>query len=77
MTYLTTRKPMRNLFSFHNEMGRIFGDLFASGSHEGGTDAEETSWMPTVDISEIGKRVRNSCRTSWCLGRRCQCFRNR
>ena len=50
MTYLTTRRPMRNLFSFHNEMGRVFGDLFAS--HEGGTDAEETSWMPTVDISE-------------------------
>ena len=51
MTYLTTRRPMRNLFSLHNEMGRIFGDLFAP--HEGGTDAEETSWMPTVDISEM------------------------
>ena len=50
MTYLTTHRPMRNLFSLHNEMGRIFGDL--SVSHEGGTDAEETAWMPTVDISE-------------------------
>lgn len=50
MTYLTTRKPMGNLFSLHNEMGRIFGDLFAS--HESGTGVEETSWMPTVDISE-------------------------
>lgn len=50
MTYLTTRRPMRNLFSLHNEMGRVFGDLFAP--HEGGTDTEETSWMPTVDISE-------------------------
>ena len=50
MTYLTTRKPMGNLFSLHNEMGRIFGDLFAP--HEGGTEAEETAWMPTVDISE-------------------------
>ena len=50
MTYLTTRRPMRNLFSFHNEMGRIFGDAF--GSQEGGTDSEETSWMPTIDISE-------------------------
>ncbi len=50
MTYLTTRRPMRNLFSFPNEMGRIFGDLFAS--HEDETDTEETSWMPTVDISE-------------------------
>ena len=50
MTYLTTRRPMRNLFSFPNEMGRIFGDLFAP--HEGGTDMTETSWMPTVDISE-------------------------
>ena len=50
MNYLTTRRPMRNLFSLHNEMGRVFGHLL--GSHEGGTDAEETSWMPTVDISE-------------------------
>ena len=53
MNYLTTRRPMRNLFSLHNEMGRVFGDLF--GSHEGGTDAAETSWMPTVDISETEK----------------------
>ena len=50
MTYLTTRRPMRNLFSFHNEMERIFGDLFAP--HEDGTDMEETYWMPTVDVSE-------------------------
>ena len=50
MTYLTTRRPMRNLFNFHNEMGRIFGDVF--GSQEGGTDTEETYWMPTVDIAE-------------------------
>ena len=50
MTYLTTRRPMRNLFSLHNEMGRIFGHLFAP--HAGGTDTEETAWMPTVDISE-------------------------
>lgn len=50
MTYLTLRRPIKNPFSFHNEMGRIFGDLFVS--HEGGTDAEEISWIPTVDISE-------------------------
>ena len=50
MTYLTTRRPMRNLFSFHNEMGRIFGDVF--GSQEGGPDTEETYWIPTVDIAE-------------------------
>ena len=50
MTYLTLRRPMRNPFSFHNEVGRIFGDLFAF--HESGTDTEETSWIPTVDISE-------------------------
>ncbi|MDE0686969.1 MAG: Hsp20/alpha crystallin family protein [Candidatus Poribacteria bacterium] len=50
MTYLTTRRPMRNLFSLHNEMGRIFGDAF--GSQEGGTDTEGTYWIPTVDISE-------------------------
>ncbi len=50
MNYITTRRPMRNLFNLHNEMGRAFGDLF--GSHEGGTDTEETAWMPTVDICE-------------------------
>ena len=50
MTYLTTHRPMRNLFNFHNEMGRIFGNVF--GSQEGGTDTEETYWIPTVDISE-------------------------
>ena len=50
MNYITTRRPMRNLFNLHSEMGRAFEDLF--GSHEGGTDMEETAWMPTVDISE-------------------------
>ena len=53
MNYLTTRRPMRNLFNLHNEMGRIFGDAF--GSQEGGTDTEETYWIPTVDISETEK----------------------
>ena len=50
MNYLTTRRPMRNLFGLHNEMGRVFGDLL--GSTENGTDVDDTPWMPTVDISE-------------------------
>ena len=50
MTYLTTRRPMRNLFNFHNQMDQVFSDLFAS--HESERDMEETSWIPTVDISE-------------------------
>ncbi|MDE0017000.1 MAG: Hsp20/alpha crystallin family protein [Candidatus Poribacteria bacterium] len=50
MTYLTTRRPMRNLFNLHSQMDKVFSDLFAS--HEGERDMEETSWMPTVDISE-------------------------
>ncbi len=50
MNYLTTRRPMRNLFDLHNEMGRVFGDLL--GSNEGGADVEHTAWMPTADISE-------------------------
>ena len=50
MTYLTLHRPARNLFSLHNEMGRVFGDLF--GSHEGGADVEKTAWVPSVDISE-------------------------
>lgn len=53
MNYLTTRRPMRNLFGLHNEMGRIFGDLL--GSDENGTDTENTPWMPTADICETDK----------------------
>ncbi len=47
---MTHLRPMRNLFNFHNQMEKVFSDLFAS--HDGETDMEETSWMPTVDISE-------------------------
>ena len=50
MNYLTTRRPMRNLFGLHNEMGQIFGDLL--GSTENGTDMEDTPWMPVADICE-------------------------
>ena len=50
MTNLTVRGPMRNLFNLHNQIERVFSDLFAS--HEGEMDTEGTSWMPTVDISE-------------------------
>ena len=49
MTYFAGR-PIGNLFSFHSEVGKIFGDLFASQESE--TDGDPTSWMPTVDISE-------------------------
>ena len=44
MTYLTTRRPMRNLFGLHNEMGRIFGDLFASDAD--GTDTKRPLGCP-------------------------------
>lgn len=50
MAYLTTRRPMRNLFNLHSEMGRVFGDLLSP--QEGGTETEESAWIPTVDISE-------------------------
>ena len=50
MTYLTTRKPIGNLFNLHNEMGRLFGDLFSSQDTD--VNTENASWMPTVDISE-------------------------
>ncbi len=50
MRHLATHRPVGNLFNLHNEMGKIFGDLFAS--QEGETNDEHTSWMPTVDISE-------------------------
>ena len=46
MNYLTTRRPMRNPFNLQN----VFSDLF--GSHADETDMGNTSWMPTVDISE-------------------------
>ncbi len=50
MAYLTTRKPIGNLFNLHNEMGRLFGDLLSS--QDGDSNTENSSWMPTVDISE-------------------------
>ncbi len=50
MTYLTTRKPIGNLFNLHNEMGRLFGDLLSSQDSD--VDTENASWMPTVDITE-------------------------
>ncbi|RKU25170.1 hypothetical protein C6497_16615 [Candidatus Poribacteria bacterium] len=50
MTFLTTRRPIGNLFNLHNEMGRIFGDLLDSNDVE--TKSESSSWMPTVDITE-------------------------
>ena len=48
---MTNLRSMRNLFNFHNQMERVFGDIFAA--HDGKTDMEGTSWMPTVDISEM------------------------
>lgn len=50
MTYITTRKPLGNLFGLHNEMGRVFGDLFES--QKDNTNADDTSWTPSVDVSE-------------------------
>ena len=50
MRNIATRRPIGNLFNLHNEMGRIFGDLF--DSQEKDSNGETTAWMPTVDISE-------------------------
>ncbi len=50
MAFLTTRSPIGNLFNLHSEMGRTFEDLFES--REGRTDAGDTPWRPSVDISE-------------------------
>lgn len=50
MALLTTRRPIGNLFNLHNEMGRIFEDLFEA--REGRTATDNTPWMPSVDISE-------------------------
>jgi HSP20 family protein len=50
MNNLVTRRPIGNLFNLHNEMGRVFGDLLSSNDSE--TQGGNTSWIPTVDISE-------------------------
>lgn len=50
MTYVTLRRPARNLFQFHNEMGQMFNDLFASPNEP--TDETENRWSPSVDIAE-------------------------
>lgn len=50
MTYVTLRRPARNLFQFHNEMGQMFNDLFASPNEP--TDETVNLWSPSVDIAE-------------------------
>lgn len=50
MAYLATRRPVNSLFNLHNQMGRVFGDLLSSNDSE--STKENSSWMPTVDISE-------------------------
>ncbi len=51
MTYLTMRRPVNSLFNLHNQMGRVFGNLLSANDSE--NSEESTSWMPTVDISEM------------------------
>ena len=50
MAYLATRRPVNSLFNLHNQMGRVFGDLLSSNDSE--STEENSSWLPTVDISE-------------------------
>lgn len=50
MTFLTTRRPVGNLYNVHNEIGKMFDDLFGSNGTE--TDGDRVSWTPKVDISE-------------------------
>ena len=50
MAYLATRRPVNSLFNLHNQMGRFFGDLLSSNDSE--STEENSSWLPTVDISE-------------------------
>ena len=50
MNYVTLRRPARNLFRLHGEMGQMFNDLFASPNEP--TDETEYRWSPSVDIAE-------------------------
>lgn len=50
MNLLTTRRPIGNLFNLHNEMGRVFDGIFNQKDVD--TDSENSTWMPTVDITE-------------------------
>lgn len=51
MAYLATRRPVNNLFNLHNQIGRVFGDLLSSNDRE--STEKNSSWIPTVDISEM------------------------
>ena len=75
MNYLTTRRPMRNLFGLHNEMGRVFGDLL--GSTENGTDMDDTPWMPMADICETEKGFEIYAELPGVFRSGCQHFRYR
>ena len=50
MAYLATRRPINSLFNLHNQLGRVYGDLLSTNDSE--STEENSSWIPTVDISE-------------------------
>ncbi len=50
MVYLAKRRTVGNLFSLHNEMGRVFDDFLGTQERQG--NATESDWWPSVDIAE-------------------------
>lgn len=54
MRSLTTR-PIQDLFSIHNEMGRLFDHWYRPARYR--TEGENLDWLPVVDILEAKEHV--------------------
>lgn len=54
MRSLATR-PIQDLFSIHNEMGRLFDNWYKPARYR--AEGESLDWMPVVDILEADERV--------------------
>lgn len=55
MTSLTTWRPTRNLFTLHNDMGRVFDDFFRPARHR--AENHRWDWLPAVDVLEADNHI--------------------
>ena len=55
MTSLAIRRPIRDLFSIHNEMSRFFDDRYRPARYR--AENGSLDWLPAVDILEADDHV--------------------
>ena len=49
------RRPIQDLFSIHNDMGRLFDQWYRPARYR--AEGETLDWMPVVDILEAAKHI--------------------